>query len=337
VAADRFGRALRDLRVSVTDRCNFRCTYCMPREVFGPDFAFLDRNELLTFEEITRVVAVTAGLGVRKVRLTGGEPLLRRDLERLVAMITPIEGIDDIAVTTNGSLLAHKAEALRAAGLRRLTVSLDSLDDVTFRAMSDVHMPVTRVLDGIAAAKAAGFETIKVNAVVKRGVNDDGLLDLARFGREQSLVVRFIEYMDVGTTNGWRLDDVVPAAEIVRRIDQELPLEPVDPAYAGEVADRYRYRDGGGEVGVISSVSAPFCSTCTRARLSAVGELYTCLFAGAGHDVRALLRGGADDAQLEAFVAGVWGARDDRYSQLRSAATPSSPQLAKVEMSYIGG
>ena len=334
---DLLGRALRDLRVSVTDRCNFRCTYCMPRDVFGPDFAFLDRDELLTFEEIARVVAVTARLGVCKIRLTGGEPLLRRDLERLVALVASVDGVDDIALTTNGSLLPRKAEALRAAGLRRITVSLDSVDDATFRAMSDVPLPVTRVLDGIDAAKAAGFETVKINAVVRRGVNDAGLLDLARYGREHGLVVRFIEYMDVGTTNGWRLDDVVPAAEIVRRIDAELPLEPVDPAYVGEVADRYRYADGGGEIGIISSVSAPFCATCTRARLSAVGELYTCLFAGAGHDVRALLRGGADDAQLEAFITRVWGARTDRYSELRSAATAGAAPARKVEMSYIGG
>jgi cyclic pyranopterin phosphate synthase len=331
---DRLGRPLRDLRISVTDRCNFRCRYCMPREVFGPDFAFLERAELLTFEEIARVARVAAGLGVRKVRLTGGEPLLRRGLERLVEMLAAIEGIDDLAVTTNGSLLGARAASLRAAGLKRVTVSLDSLDDATFRAMSDVTLPVQRVLDGIAAARAAGFERIKLNAVVKRGVNDDGIVDLARYGHEHGHIVRFIEYMDVGTTNGWRLDEVVPAAEIVDRIAAVLPLEPVAPSYPGEVATRWRFRDGAGEIGVISSVTQPFCATCTRARLSAVGELYTCLFGTKGHDLRALLRGGASDDDLNTALAGVWATRDDRYSELRSRMTHD---LTKVEMSYIGG
>lgn len=331
---DQFGRGLRDLRVSVTDRCNFRCGYCMPREVFGPDFAFVDRHELLTFEEITRVVGVCTGLGVRKVRITGGEPLLRRDIERLVAMLARIDGVDDLAMTTNGSLLARKAPALRAAGLGRVTVSLDSLDDAVFRAMSDTAVPVTRVLEGIAAAKDVGFETVKLNCVVKRGVNDDGLVDLARYGREHGVVVRFIEFMDVGTTNGWRMDDVVPSAEVVRRLGSVFPLEPVDPDYPGEVADRYRYADGAGEIGVISSVTQAFCSTCTRARLSAVGELFTCLFSAGGRDVRALLRTGASDEELAAFVGSVWAGRSDRYSELRSTATA---QLPRVEMSYIGG
>jgi GTP 3',8-cyclase len=306
----------------------------MPREVFGPDFAFLERSELLTFEEIARVARVAAGLGVRKVRLTGGEPLLRRGIERLIEMLAAIDGIDDLAMTTNGSLLAGRAAALRAAGLTRVTVSLDSLDDATFRAMSDVALPLQRVLDGIAAAKAAGFERIKLNAVVKRGANDGEIADLARFGYEHGYVVRFIEYMDVGTTNGWRMDDVVPAAEIVARIAAVLPIEPIEPSYPGEVANRWRFRDGRGEIGVISSVTQPFCSTCTRARLSAVGELYTCLFGTKGHDLRALLRGGGSDEDLRAALGGVWAARDDRYSELRSRGTRD---LAKVEMSYIGG
>ncbi|MGH8933756.1 MAG: GTP 3',8-cyclase MoaA [Egibacteraceae bacterium] len=331
---DKLGRGLRDLRVSVTDRCNFRCTYCMPREVFGPGFQFLERDELLTFEEITRVVGVFARLGVRKVRLTGGEPLVRRGIERLVTMLARSNGIEDIALTTNGSLLAAQAPRLRAAGLGRLTVSLDSVDEKTFSAMADVAMPLGRVLEGIAAAAAAGFAPIKLNAVVKRGVNDDGVVDIAAYAREHGHIARFIEYMDVGTTNGWRLDDVVPAAEIVRRIGAVWPLEPVDPNYVGEVADRYRYLDGAGEIGVISSVTQAFCQTCTRARLSAVGELYTCLFAATGRDLRALLRGGATDEELQSVIAGVWGRRTDRYSELRSSATKN---LHKVEMSYIGG
>ncbi len=332
--ADRSGRVLRDLRISVTDRCNFRCRYCMPREVFGPDFAFLAREELLTFEEIARVVRVAVPLGVRKIRLTGGEPLLRRGIEELVALLSGIDGVEDLAMTTNGSLLAAHARSLRAAGLRRVTVSLDSLDEAVFRAMSDVKLPLAQVLDGIAAAEAAGFTRIKLNAVVKRGVNDGGIVDLARYGHEHGYTVRFIEYMDVGATNGWRLDDVVPADEIVERIAAELPLEPLEANYDGEVAQRYRFRDGAGEVGVISSVTQPFCGTCTRARLSAVGEVFTCLFAARGRDLRGALRAGADDAELAALLTGTWHARDDRYSQLRSRATPGLP---KVEMSYIGG
>ncbi|MGH8907513.1 MAG: GTP 3',8-cyclase MoaA [Egibacteraceae bacterium] len=331
---DRFGRGLHDIRVSVTDRCNFRCTYCMPREVFGPDFQFLERGELLTFEEIARIVQVFARLGVRKVRLTGGEPLVRRGIEQLVAMLGQVEGITDLALTTNGSLLRAKAGRLREAGLHRLTVSLDSVDEATFRAMADAPTSLDRVLDGIAAAAEAGFAPIKLNAVVQRGVNDDGVVDLAAYAREHGHIARYIEYMDVGTTNGWRPDDVVPAAEIVRRIDAVWPLEPVDPNYSGEVANRYRYLDGAGEIGVIASVTQAFCQTCTRARLSAVGELYTCLFAATGHDLRGLLRSGADDEELQSVVGGLWGRRADRYSELRSAATR---QLSKVEMSYIGG
>jgi cyclic pyranopterin phosphate synthase len=327
------GRPVRDLRISVTDRCNFRCVYCMPKEVFGRDYPFLPRAELLTFEEIERLARAFAGIGVEKIRITGGEPLVRRDLETLVAMLARIDGLD-LTLTTNGALLAPKARALKDAGLRRITVSLDSLDDDVFRAMNDVDFPVARVLDGIDAALAAGLEPVKVNVVVKRGLNEDGVLPMARHFHGTSVVLRFIEYMDVGHTNGWRLDDVVPAAEIVAAIDAELPLEPVEPAYRGEVANRWRYRDGSGEIGVIASVTRPFCGDCTRARLSADGKLYTCLFAVKGHDLRALLRGGATDEELARAVADVWSARTDRYSELRSEATADLP---KVEMSFIGG
>jgi GTP 3',8-cyclase len=330
---DTLGRPVRDLRISVTDRCNFRCVYCMPKEVFGREYPFLPRAELLTFEEIERLARVFAGLGVEKIRITGGEPLVRRDVETLVAMLGRIDGLD-LTLTTNGALLAGKARALRDAGLSRVTVSLDSLDDDVFRAMNDVDFPVTRVLEGIDAALAAGLAPVKVNVVVKRGLNENGILPMARQFRGTGVVLRFIEYMDVGHTNGWRLDDVVPAAEIVALIDAEHPLEPVEPAYRGEVANRWRYRDGSGEVGVISSVTQPFCGDCTRARLSADGKVYTCLFAVRGHDLRALVRGGADDADLSAAIADIWRARADRYSELRSAATSDLP---KVEMSYIGG
>jgi cyclic pyranopterin phosphate synthase len=330
---DAFGRPLRDLRVSVTDRCNFRCVYCMPKEVFGRDYAFLDRRELLTFEEIERLARVLARHGVEKIRLTGGEPLLRRDLEVLVEMLARIPGLD-LTLTTNGSLLTRKAQALADAGLRRVTVSLDSLDDEVFKDMNDVDFPVQRVLAGIDAALAAGLAPVKVNAVVKRGVNEDSVLPLAQAFRGTGVIVRFIEYMDVGATNGWRLDDVVPAAEIVAAIDAEFPLEPLEPGYRGEVASRYRYEDGGGEIGVIASVTQPFCRDCTRARLSAEGRLYTCLFASRGHDLRALLRSGTSDEDLEAAIAVLWSRRDDRYSELRTADTTGLP---KVEMSYIGG
>jgi cyclic pyranopterin phosphate synthase len=331
---DRLGRPLRDLRISVTDRCNFRCHYCMPTEVFGKDYAFLPRKEILTFEEIARFVRVAAAHGVTKVRLTGGEPLVRREVERLVAIIAEIDGIKDIALTTNGAALAGKAQALRDAGLSRITVSLDSLDEAVFRDMNGVGMPLGRVLDGIEAARAAGLQPIKLNTVVRRGVNDGGTLDLARFGRKHRFVVRFIEFMDVGTTNGWRLDDVVPAAEIVETIGAVFPLEPLGAHYPGEVARRYRYADGEGEIGVISSVTQPFCHGCTRARMTAEGQVFTCLFATAGHDVRSLLRSGDDDAALHALLSRVWSDRADRYSEQRSSLT--SPRQ-RIEMSYVGG
>jgi GTP 3',8-cyclase len=331
---DRFDRPLRDLRVSVTDRCNFRCTYCMPKEIFGRDFQFLPAADLLSYEEITRLARIFIGHGVEKIRLTGGEPLVRRDLPRLVGQLAGLEGLRDLTLTTNGSLLARLAPDLRAAGLRRVTVSLDALDNAVFRAMNDVNFPVERVLEGIAAARAAGLGPIKVNMVVKRGVNDQCVVDMARHFHGTGIIVRFIEFMDVGTTNGWRLDDVVPGAEIVRMIGAALPLEPAEPNYRGEVAARYRYTDGGGEIGVITSVTQPFCGDCTRARLSSEGKLYTCLFAADGHDLRALLRGGATDAELAAVVGRVWGARADRYSELRTDATVGA---RKVEMSHIGG
>ena len=331
---DRLDRPLRDLRISVTDRCNFRCLYCMPREVFGRDFQFLERAELLTFEEIARLSRLFVGAGVRKLRLTGGEPLVRRDLPGLVALLAEIPGVEDLTLTTNGSLLARLAAPLAAAGLRRITVSLDSLDDATFRRMNDVDFPVTRVLEGIEAAEAAGLAPIKINMVVRRGLNEASVLPMARHFRERGFILRFIEYMDVGHTNGWRMEDVVPAAEIVAAIDAELPLEALPPNYPGEVADRWRYRDGSGEIGVIASVTQPFCGACTRARLSAEGLLYTCLFGVRGHDLRAPLRAGATDAELGERIAALWRGRSDRYSELRSAATVGLP---KVEMSHIGG
>ncbi len=330
-ARDTFGRPLRDLRISVTDRCNFRCVYCMPSEVYGRDYRFLERRELLSFEEIARVARVFVGLGVRKLRITGGEPLVRREVERLIAMLADLDV--DLTLTTNGSLLPQKAQLLADAGLRRITVSLDSLDDAIFRAMNDVDFPVDRVLEGIEAAAAAGLP-VKVNCVMKRGVNDGEIVPLARHFREVGHTLRFIEYMDVGHTNGWRLDDVVPAAEIVATLDDAFGIEPVEPAYRGEVARRWRYRDGRGEVGVIASVTQPFCGDCTRARLSAEGRLYTCLFAVRGHDLRALVRRGTSDEELTAAIGSVWSRRSDRYSELRSADTVDLP---KVEMSYIGG
>jgi cyclic pyranopterin phosphate synthase len=328
------GRPVRDLRVSVTDRCNFRCTYCMPKEIFNKDYEFLARELLLGFDEIERVARAFAAVGVNKIRLTGGEPLLRKGVEDLVTKLVQIEGIGDITLTTNGSLLARKAEALAAAGLRRVTVSLDSMDDSVFMAMNDVGYPVEAVLEGIEAASSAGLDPVKVNMVVKRGVNDGSIVGMAEHFRGTGHILRFIEYMDVGTTNGWRLDDVVPAAEIVMRIDQVFPLEPANPNYRGEVAKRWRYRDGQGEIGVISSVTQPFCGDCSRARLSAEGRLYTCLFATQGTDVRALLRGGATDDELATVIRRVWTGRDDRYSEIRTEGTTD---LHKVEMSYIGG
>jgi cyclic pyranopterin phosphate synthase len=332
---DTFGRPLRDLRISVTDRCNFRCVYCMPKEVYGRDHAFLDRRELLTFEEIARVAAVFTRAGVRKLRITGGEPLVRRDLERLIAMLA---GLDvDLTLTTNGSLLTKMARTLADAGLSRVTVSLDSLDDAQFRALNDVDFPVDRVLEGIEAATAAGLPA-KINAVVKRGSNDDGIVALAEHFRGTGHTLRFIEYMDVGATNGWRMDDVVPAGEIVAMLDKEFGVESVDPLYRGEVAKRWQYKDGSGEVGVIASVTQPFCGDCTRSRLSAEGKLYTCLFAVRGHDLRALIRSGATDVEIADRLAEIWRVRGDRYSELRAQNTVD-PAIGeqKVEMSYIGG
>ncbi len=328
---DVLGRPLRDLRISVTDRCNFRCVYCMPKEIFGRDYEFLPRAQLLDYEEIERLARAFVANGVRKIRITGGEPLVRRHVERLVEMLSALDV--DLTLTTNGTLLPQKAQALADAGLRRVTVSLDALDDETFRAMNDMDVPVQGVLDGIDAAAAAGLP-VKVNAVVKRGLNEHGIVELARHFRGTGHVLRFIEYMDVGHTNGWRLDDVVSAEEILTRIADEFPLEPIEPTYRGEVAKRWRYVDGQGEIGVIASVTQPFCGDCTRARLSAEGQLYTCLFAVRGHDLRALVRSAADDAELEAAIAAVWTRRTDRYSELRTAKTADLP---KIEMSYIGG
>src|SRR5205814_3892262 len=330
---DTLGRPLHDLRISVTDRCNFRCVYCMPKEVFGKDFQFLPRAEILTFEEIERLVRIFVSLGVQKIRLTGGEPLVRRDLEPLVEKLAKIGDLD-LTLTTNGSLLSQKARALADAGLRRVTVSLDSLDDATFKRMNDSDFPVAKVLAGIEAAKDAGLAPIKINMVTKRGVNESSIVPMARYFKGTGMTLRFIEFMDVGSTNGWRLDDVVPARDIVAMIDREMPLEPVQAGYRGEVAARYRYKDGGGEIGVISSVTQPFCADCTRARLSADGALYTCLFATEGHDLRALLRNGASDDEITHAIAAVWTERTDRYSDLRSEQTAG---LHKIEMSFIGG
>jgi cyclic pyranopterin phosphate synthase len=333
VLLDSLGRPLRDLRISVTDRCNFRCVYCMPKEVFGKDYAFLERNALLSFEEITRLARVFQRLGIEKIRLTGGEPLVRRNLEQLIGMLGELPGLD-LTLTTNGSILAKKAQALKAAGLKRVTVSLDALDNATFMKMNDVDFPVERVIEGIDAAAAAGLGPIKVNMVVKRGVNEHGIVAMAKFFRERGHILRFIEYMDVGATNGWRLDDVVTAREIVAMIDAEMPLEPADANYTGEVAERWRYKDGSGEIGVIASVTQAFCRDCTRARISTEGKLYTCLFASAGHDLRTLLRQGASDDALEQTVRAIWTRRSDRYSEIRTSQTV---EVKKIEMSYIGG
>ncbi|HET9579917.1 MAG TPA: GTP 3',8-cyclase MoaA [Usitatibacter sp.] len=332
--ADPRGRVLRDLRISVTDRCNFRCVYCMPRDVFDEDYPFLPHAELLSFEEIVRAARIFHGLGVEKIRLTGGEPLLRRDIEKLVAMLREALPAVDLTLTTNGSALKAKARALKAAGLDRVTVSLDSLDDATFRAMNDVDFPLAKVLEGIEAAHAAGLAPIKLNMVVKRGMNDHQVVDMARRFRGTGHIVRYIEFMDVGSTNGWRMDDVIPSAEIVRRIGEVFPLEPAEANYAGEVAERWRYRDGEGEIGVISSVTQAFCATCSRARLSTDGHMFTCLFAQRGYDLKALLRGGAADATIAQAIASIWHRRDDRYSEIRTAETA---RARKVEMSFIGG
>lgn len=330
---DKLGRRIRDLRISVTDRCNFRCVYCMPKEIFGRQYEFLKRSELLTFEEIEKVAELFTLLGVAKVRITGGEPLVRRDIENLVALLSQIPNID-LTMTTNGALLPEKAALLKDAGLDRITVSLDSLDDRIFTEMNDVDFPVEGVLKGIDAAHAAGFAPIKINMVVKRGVNEESILPMARHFRNSGDILRFIEFMDVGTTNGWKLDQVVPAEEIIKLIDAEFPIEPAEANYPGEVAKRWRYEDGAGEIGVIASVTQPFCGACSRIRLSAEGLLYTCLFATHGHNLRALLRGNANDSEILQFLSGLWGKREDRYSEIRSSETA---ELKKVEMSYIGG
>ena len=332
---DRFRRPMRDLRISVTDRCNFRCTYCMPAEVFGVHYDFLPKSDLLTFEEIARVARTFVGLGVTKIRLTGGEPLVRNGLERLVAMLAEIEGLQDLAMTTNGYLLASRARQLKEAGLHRVTVSLDTLDDAIFGRMNGRGFSVGRVLEGIEAADAAGLHPIKIDAVVQKGVNDHTVVELARYFKGTGHIVRLIEYMDVGNLNGWKMEQVVPAAEVVARINAEFPLEPVEPNYPGEVAERYRYRDGSGEIGMITSVTQPFCATCTRARLSPKGELYTCLFGTHGRDLRGPLRSGATDEEIEALVAGVWRVRTDRYSEIRTSLT--TPVGGKIEMYQIGG
>jgi GTP 3',8-cyclase len=330
---DTLNRPLRDLRISVTDRCNFRCVYCMPKEIFGPDYAYLPREQVLTFEEITRLARIFSTHGVKKIRLTGGEPLVRKDLHLLVSQLAQIPDLD-LTLTTNGSLLARNAQALKDAGLRRVSVSLDSLDNEIFKAMNDVDFPVEKVLEGMEAAQQVGLEPIKVNMVVKRGINESSVLPMAHFFREKGYILRFIEYMDVGHTNGWRTNDVVSAKEIVNMISVELPLEPLDPNYTGEVAERWRYKDGSGEIGVISSVTQPFCRDCNRARLSAEGELYTCLFAIKGHNLKSLVRSSATDEEISEEIARLWGRRSDRYSELRSENTIDLP---KVEMSHIGG
>lgn len=335
LVTDRLNRPLRDLRISVTDRCNFRCVYCMPKEIFGANYPFLAKEETLTFEEITRLARLFAANGVQKLRITGGEPLVRRNLEELIGMLSEIEGIDDIAMTTNGSMLTpKKAAALKAAGLNRVTVSLDSLDDDVFKSMNDVNFPVARVLGAVDNALAAGLEPVKIDMVVKRGMNDGSVVEMARRFKGTGIILRFIEFMDVGTTNGWKMDDVVSAAEILEMIGQEWAVAPVDPNYYGEVADRYRYLDGSGEFGIIASVTQPFCGSCTRARLSADGQLFTCLFGTRGHDFRATLRDESSDEEISAFVQRVWGHRSDRYSEVRSENTI---HLKKVEMSRIGG
>jgi len=330
---DTRGRTLHDLRISITDRCNFRCRYCMPKEIFSREYEFLQRELLLSFEEITRLTKVFHSLGVAKVRITGGEPLVRKGVEDLIAELAEV-GLDDLTLTTNGSLLARKAEALAAAGLNRITVSLDSMDPAVFAAMNDVDFPVSVVLEGVDAAAAAGLTPVKINMVVKRGVNSDGVVDMAEYFRGTGHIVRFIEFMDVGMSNGWRLKDVVPAQEILERIAEKHPIEPINPNYEGEVATRWRYKDGAGEIGVITSISKPFCGDCSRARLSAEGLLYTCLFASGGIDFRAPLRAGATDQELAKMVTDIWEQRTDRYSEVRSEATLDLP---KVEMSYIGG
>lgn len=331
---DRLNRPIHDLRISITDRCNFRCVYCMPKEKFGRDYSFLSRKELLSFEEIERVCRAFADIGVKKLRITGGEPLLRTDMHDLVARLANIPGIDDLSMTTNASLIKpERARALRDAGLTRVNVSLDSLNDDDFIRINDVGCTVKRVLDGIDVLVASGFDPIKVNMVVRRGLNETSILPMARHFHGSGVILRFIEYMDVGTTNQWQLSDVYSAKDIVKTINTEMPLEPLDPNYTGEVARRWRYVDGGGEIGIISSVTQPFCRNCSRARLSAVGKLYTCLFAEDGFDLRALLRSGCDDDDFRESVAELWRRREDRYSELRNRIDVPH----KVEMSHIGG
>ena len=334
---DRFGRPIRDLRVSVTDRCNFRCPYCMPAEIYGEKYEFLVKAELLTFEEIARLTGLFVELGVTKIRLTGGEPLVRNGFEHLVALLARIEGVKDLTLTTNGYLLAQKAQALKDAGLQRITVSLDSLDDEVFKEMNGRGYNTKRVLEGIKRVEEVGLHPIKINAVVQRGVNDHTIVDLARYFKGTGHIVRFIEYMDVGNLNGWKLDQVLSADEIVEKINAEMPLEPIEANYTGEVALRYRYRDGSGEIGIIASVTKPFCGDCTRARLSTDGKLYTCLFATHGTDLRGPMRCGASDDDLRDLITGVWGRREDRYSELRAFATRHQQQPKKIEMYQIGG
>ncbi|WP_314304594.1 GTP 3',8-cyclase MoaA [Brevibacillus parabrevis] len=333
---DTRNRPLRDLRISVTDKCNFRCRYCMPAEIFGPDFEFLPQHKLLSFEEIVRLTNIFASLGVQKIRITGGEPLMRRGLPVLIEMIKKVAGIHDIAMTTNGSLLVRHAQALKEAGLDRVTVSLDSLDNERFGTLNGRGYPVEAVLDGIRAAAEAGLG-VKINMVVQRGVNDQDILPMAKYFREQGHTLRFIEFMDVGNSNGWKLDQVVPSSEIVRMIHQEMPLVPIEANYFGEVASRYRYEDGDQEIGLISSVTQAFCSTCTRARLSAEGKMYNCLFASAGEDLREPLRNGASDDEIRAQIQTIWSKRDERYSEERLDETPGLVKRPKVEMSHIGG
>ena len=338
VTKDKFDRPIQDLRLSVTDRCNFRCVYCMPREVFGPGYQFVPRNDLLKLEEIARIARLFAGHGVRKLRITGGEPMIRRNLEHLIEMLSDIEGITDISMTTNASLLTVKrAESLRAAGLNRLNISLDALDEETFQRVNDVKFPVAKVLQGIECAHAAGFDAVKVNAVIRRGYNEHSILPLARYFHGTGTVLRFIEFMDVGSTNKWNLEDVIPASELIDIINQEMPIDALTPNYRGEVAKRWRYRDGGGEIGFITSVTQSFCGDCARARLSAVGKVYTCLFANSGHDLRGLMRAGASDEELSRVIGRIWTEREDRYSELRGQIPVTTGATPRVEMSHIGG
>ncbi len=335
---DTLDRPIRDLRVSVTDRCNFRCIYCMPREIFGPGYKFVPRNDLLKLEEIARITRLFAGHGVRKVRITGGEPMIRRNLERLIEMLRDIDGITDISMTTNASMLTLKrAQSLRAAGLSRINISLDAIDEQTFQRINDVDFPVAKVLEGIDNAHAAGFDAVKVNAVIRRGYNEHSILPLAQHFHGTGTVLRFIEFMDVGTTNKWNLEEVIPAAELVEIIDKEMPIESLQPNYSGEVAKRWRYSDGGGEVGFITSVTQSFCGDCSRARLSAVGKVYTCLFAATGQDLRGMLRAGASDEELSRLIGRIWSQREDRYSELRGQIPVTAETPPRVEMSHIGG